>query len=483
LTKRRYSAAEIRSGLGHPVVDADGHWQETVAVFLDYLHDELGPGAEDALRRLTGDFYATWYDASDQERLQRRVPRAPWWPEPSNTRDRATATLPGLLYDRLDELGIDLALVYPTLGLFGLVIADDEIRQPFARAANRMARDAFAPYANRLIPVAVVPHRSPDEAIEVLDDAIELGFRAMFTTGAVRRAAPTGTPYIDFLALDSPYDYDRLWRRCCELGVAVTVHGGSFGWPDRSSPSNSVFNHIGHFANASHGFCKAIVLGGVLRRFPSLCFALLEGGVGWACQLRADLVGHWEKRHLDTLLANLRPSNLDPLELRKLFGRYADARLKDRLDDYLGSTSPTRPFTSIEELTSSEPDLDEFAAAGIRDASDITEWFEDQLFFGCEADDPVNAWAFDARSGARLRAMLGSDISHFDVPDMAAVLPEAYELIERGLMSEDDFEQFVFGNVVDLHTAGNPSFFAGTVVEAEVSRRVRRIESSDSEPR
>jgi hypothetical protein len=345
-----------------------------------------------------------------------------------------------------------------------------------------MARDAFAPYADRLIPVAVVPHRAPSEAIEVLDDAVELGFRAMFTTGAVRRAASTGTPYVDFLALDSPYDYDPLWRRCGDLGLAVTVHGGSFGWADRSSPTNSVFNHIGHFASASHGFCKAIVLGGVLRRFPSLRFAFLEGGVGWACQLHGDLVGHWDKRHLDTLLTNLRPSNLDLLELRKLFARYADARLRDCFERYLESTSPTRPFTSIEELTHGEPDLNEFAATGIRSAADITRWFEERLFFGCEADDPVDAWAFDPRSGARLRAMLGTDIGHFDVPHMASVLPEAWELVERGLISADDFEHFVFGNVVDLHTAGNRSFFAGTAVERDVSRWVGRVKTGEDGP-
>jgi NAD(P)-dependent dehydrogenase (short-subunit alcohol dehydrogenase family) len=43
------------------------------------------------------------------------------------------------------------------------------------------------------------------------------------------------------------------------------------------------------------------------------------------------------------------------------------------------------------------------------------------FFFGCEADDRVNAWAFNRRAnplGARLNAIFGSDIGHFDVPDM-----------------------------------------------------------------
>jgi hypothetical protein len=53
------------------------------------------------------------------------------------------------------------------------------------------------------------------------------------------------------------------------------------------------------------------------------------------------------------------------------------------------------------------------------------------FYFGCEADDPSNVWAFNARAnplGARLNAIFSSDIGHFDVPDMTEVVPEAYEM-------------------------------------------------------
>jgi len=284
----------------------------------------------------------------------------------------------------------------------------------------------------------------------------------MFTTGAVRRTTPGGATYVDFLALDSPYDYDPFWRRCEEAGIAVTAHGGSIGWPDRTSPTNSVFNHVGHFANASDGFCKALVLGGVPGRFPALRFAFLEGGVAWACQLYADLVGHWEKRNVDALLANLRPSNLDLELLRRLFERHGGSMLRGRFEEFVAFSSTTRPHTSLDELTAGEPDLDELA--GVGDPTEMREWFGDRFFFGCESDDPMTASAFDGKAGVRLRAMFGSDIGHFDVPDMTQVLPAAYSLVERGVMTSDDFEQFVFGNAVRLHTANNPGFFDGTKV-------------------
>jgi predicted TIM-barrel fold metal-dependent hydrolase len=468
-SRSKSAAASVRAGLAHPVVDADGHWQEPTPLFLDYFRDEVGSDAADLLAAVTGGFYTRWYEASPARRQELRIPRAPWWAEPSGTLDRATSMLPGLLYDRLDEFGIDVALMYPSLGLFGLHIGDGDVRAAFARAANRMAIEAFAPYSDRLIPVGLVAHRTPDEAVRALDDAVAMGFRAIFTTGALRRETVAGVSYIDFLGLDSPYDYDGFWQRCVDHGVAVTAHGGSIGWPDRLSPTNSVFNHVGHFANASDGFCKALVLGGVPARFPSLRFAFLEGGVSWACQLYADLVAHWKTRNASAVLEHLRPANLDPQRLRELFGRYDSPLAGARFEELLASTSPTRPFMTLEELTAEEQDLDEFGAGGVRSPDDLTEWFEKRFFFGCESDDPMAAVAFDARSGVRLRAMFGSDIGHFDVPDMASVLPEAYELVERGSISEADFEAFVFTNAVQLHTANNPGFFDGTIIEHEVT--------------
>ena len=63
-------------------------------------------------------------------------------------------------------------------------------------------------------------------------------------------------------------------------------------------------------------------LGGVLQRFPELRFGMLEGGVAWACNLLADMVGHWEKRHDGAMRANLDPVNLDKAQLAELLRQY-----------------------------------------------------------------------------------------------------------------------------------------------------------------
>jgi hypothetical protein len=48
---------------------------------------------------------------------------------------------------------------------------------------------------------------------------------------------------------------------------------------------------------------------------------------------------------------------------------------------------------------------------------------------------------------------------------MREVLAEAWELVDDGLMNEDDFADFAFRNTVRLHGEMNPDFFKGTVVE------------------
>ena len=93
------------------------------------------------------------------------------------------------------------------------------------------------------------------------------------------------------------------------------------------------------------------------------------------------------------------------------------------------------------------------------------------FYFGCEADDPGVALAFDRRlnpMGARLNAMFSSDMGHWDVPDMTRILAEAHELVEHGHIGGDDFEAFVFANPARFYTRLNPDFFKGTRVEAQV---------------
>lgn len=475
-TQTESVAAKIRRQISHPVVDADGHWLE------------FGPTIKAALKRIGGEHALKGYtlfseqmerelDMSVAERRYQRIGQQGFWAVPTrNTIDRATAMMPKLLFERMDELGLDFCILYPTAGLGLPRLTDPQQRKAACRAFNIFVAEHFAPYATRMTPVTAIPTYTPDEAIEELEfvknelglKAVMLGSMNRYPVRALTDESPLNrfTIWRDVLALDSEHDYDPVWDCCQQLGFSPTFHTGGRGYGLRISPSNFVYNHIGHFASTSEAVCKALFLGGVTRRFPQLNFGFQEGGVGWACQLFADLVEHWETRN-KTALDAVDPANIDAQALIDLAKRYGDNAMVEALSDPGTLVDTAAPATVS---TGRIDDLDDFSACRIEQAQDIRALFADRFYFGCESEDRMNAWAFAQRNNpfsARLNAMFGSDIGHFDVLDMGDVLPGAYELVENGLMNKTDFHDFTFANAVRFWGETNPAFFADTVVAAQ----------------
>jgi hypothetical protein len=472
-------AQAIHDGLKHPVIDGDGHWLEPIPVFLEYLNEVGGVKCVDQMMALWRGRDA-WYRASGAERQHNRIRRTIWWGVTSNTYDKATALLPALLNERLPELGIDFALIYPSFGLSINGMGQGELHLAAVRAYNMMTADMFAPYAERFAPVAIVPTHTPEEALEELEYAVgQRGYKAIMLRGNQERAIPSAAKeindrqkaawYIDTIALDSPYDYEPLWRRCVELGVAVTQHSGSGRWQDRASISNFTYNHVGHFAESNHAFARGVFLGGLARRYPSLNFGFMEGGVSWAVQMCLDMIEHWEKRRRAGLQY---PSETDVAELHRLIERYGDQKLKGNAAAIMNHLDAFRPNCSLEELSRPEHVTDDFEAAGINSKDDVRAVFSGNFYFGCEADDRATVWAFDPRMGVRLRPVFSSDFTHFDVPDFKEVIPEAFELVELGFISDQDFREFTLTNAARLHTRNNPDFFKGTAVEQSVAKEL-----------
>jgi hypothetical protein len=56
---------------------------------------------------------------------------------------------------------------------------------------------------------------------------------------------------------------------------------------------------------------------------------------------------------------------------------------------------------------------------------------------------------------------------------MNEVLEEAYELVDDGLITEEDFREFVFTNPTRFWGEGRPDFFKGTVLENETASVLR----------
>ena len=93
--------------------------------------------------------------------------------------------------------------------------------------------------------------------------------------------------------------------------------------------------------------------------------------------------------------------------------------------------------------------VDDWHRVQMETKEEMHDLFVKPFYFGCEADDPMNSWAFNSKvnpMGAKLKAVFSSDIGHWDVPDMREVVEEAYEMVEHELMTDSDFEDFVFTN-------------------------------------
>ena len=414
--------AQIKSRLDHPIIDADGHWIE------------YGPGlhraAAQGRRRGRG---------ARLERGRRRHARragdvgrgaaaAPYQPggvlgaiRPKNTRDFATAVFPRLLYERLDEIGLDFAIIYPTGGLRVPRVGDGEARRAACRAYNIVTAEYFRHFADRMTPAAIIPMHTPEEAIEELEYAVkQLGYkvamlgslmdRPVEACGKVEGEAARFAVWHDVIGLDSEYDYDPVWAKCLELGIAPSFHSGHRRAGLRSSPSNFTYNHIGHFAAANHAACKAMFLGGVTRRFPGLNMSFLEGGSGWAChalrrparRIGRSAAGKGSKR--STRAISTAPCwRISPASTA---ATRSSRRLRER-DGW--------PYPGDEKLTGGVADLDDYSACKITRKEDWRDLFVTPFYFGCEADDPSNVWAFNAaptrsapgstRSSARISAI------------------------------------------------------------------------------
>jgi predicted TIM-barrel fold metal-dependent hydrolase len=481
------TAAAIREHLGHPVIDADGHIVEYVPALRFYLREEgVGlrlespfipaqfpplPGDDDDDESASG-WWAAWYEMGEEERRYLHRYRPGWRGVVTrDTYDTATVMLPALLHRRMDELGIDYSIVYPTLGLRFFEFDNSDTRRGACRALNRYNRDVFDGLRDRLEPVGVVPMHTPEEALEELDYVVRtLGFKAVLLPSFVRRpvpvvadTAPQAAPYagyLDTFGIDSMYDYDPVWRRCIELGVSPAMHSPTLGFGTRQSTSNYMFNHIGHFAAAAEAACKSLFMGGVTKRFPELRVALLEGGVNWAAGLYCDLISHWEKRNAVAIDRNYAPDNIDPDRFTDLFNQYAAPAMRKVVPQ--GVRAIERRAVHRHEV------LDEFAACEINSPADIAEQLLKGFAFGCEADDPMTPVAFAGTlpMGAQLRAMFSSDIGHWDVPDLTAVLEEAWEPVAAGTLTADNFRDFTFTNAARFYRQSNPAFFEGTAVAA-----------------
>lgn len=198
----------------------------------------------------------------------------------------------------MDAEGLDLAVLFPSRGLFVLGLDSTEhvgpegLEPPFATAIARAYNDWLADFVaeapTRMFGAAMVaPHDIDGAVLEARRCVEELGFKAVFLSPNVVNRKPWHHP-----------DYDPLWAEVERLGVALTFHGGGLTklTPDfaRHGLDELMLWHTFNQPLAIQFTTASLCGGGVLERFPDLRVGLLEGNCSWAPWLLDRLDEHHE---------------------------------------------------------------------------------------------------------------------------------------------------------------------------------------------
>ena len=188
----------------------------------------------------------------------------------------------------MDQEGIDVAVLFPSRGLFTLGVdgMDPELALAISRAYNDWLADFCGQGPNRLYGAAMLPPHNVEGAVQEARRCVrELGFVATF----LRPNQVNGRKWHD------PY-YDPLWAELQELNIPLCFHEG--GRVDLPQVSGNFDTHMMyHTCTHSMGMMLAVVdvvAGGVLERFPDLKVGFLEGNCSWAPWLLWRLDEHYE---------------------------------------------------------------------------------------------------------------------------------------------------------------------------------------------
>lgn len=175
----------------------------------------------------------------------------------------------------MDAEGIDVTLVYPSLGIcWEPACVDPKLAAACCRAYNNWLFEFCKPYPNRLVPVPHIPTLDVREGVKELERTAKLGAKAIMVVGLPPSGLPLGLPH-----------YDPLWAAAQDADIPVTIHTGTgtgavwakyypqkditTWWSFVMSPLD-ILTHFTSFFNE-----------GTFDRFPRLKLVTLETGIGW----------------------------------------------------------------------------------------------------------------------------------------------------------------------------------------------------------
>jgi aminocarboxymuconate-semialdehyde decarboxylase len=171
----------------------------------------------------------------------------------------------------MDELGIDIQVLYPTLFLRPLS-ARPEVDYALSRSYNRWMADTWEQGKGRLRWPVIAPVHHMDRAIEEVHFGKEHG-----ACGVFLRAGEAGLSLVD------PY-FDPLYEEASKLDLPICIHAsiGNFGIWDQQEAGL-------HFKLPPISVFHSLIMRGMADKFPDLRWGFVEVSSQWVPYAMNDL--------------------------------------------------------------------------------------------------------------------------------------------------------------------------------------------------
>ncbi|WP_197028877.1 amidohydrolase family protein [Blastococcus sp. URHD0036] len=321
--------------LDFPVFDADNHFYETTDAFTKYLPAEyaglvkyvqVNGRTKIALRNVISEYIPNptfnkvappgalelEFRAKNPSSKHKPVANKTSFGEVTNEERSSIAGMPPKYIESppaffnpadrlmvLDELGLDRAVMWPTLAsLLEERMADDpDATHVMVHALNEWMHEHWTfNYENRIFPTPVITLPVLDKALAELDYVVERGAKAIL----IRPAPVPG--YNGRRRSFALPEYDPFWERVNEAGLIVGMHSSDDGqqrymneWEGRQGEFLAFAKTSGFHALVSADYrgikdtVTSIVGHGLATRFPDLRFMPVENGSSWLKPLLATM--------------------------------------------------------------------------------------------------------------------------------------------------------------------------------------------------
>jgi predicted TIM-barrel fold metal-dependent hydrolase len=208
---------------------------------------------------------------------------------------------PGPRLEMMDELGIDYALMFPTLAsLVEERMKDDpEMTHDVIHALNEWMLETWTfNYKDRIFPTPVVTLPIVDRALEELEWCLQHGARTVL----VRPAPVPGYRGSRSFGLE---EFDPFWQACIKADIPVSMHASDSGYSeflnvwepgDEFLPFKpTAFRTVAMGKRPIEDAMAALVCHGALSRNPELRVLSIENGADWVPYLFKMFKGTYAK--------------------------------------------------------------------------------------------------------------------------------------------------------------------------------------------